>query len=237
MTIRLVVFDMAGTTVKDNDDVSKALIAAFAQVGIPIGLTETNPVMGYPKPVAVRLLLQEHWPDAAQITPELVAKVHTLYLQAMIRFYQTDPDVQEAAGASETFAALKKQGIRVALDTGFDRATADVLLNRLGWQKHGLIDTSVTSDEVQQGRPYPDMIFEAMRRTGVDQVAQVAKVGDTPSDLQQGSCAGCRYVIGVTRGSHSAAALAQEPHTHLIEHLPELLAILTEENEFTFSQD
>ncbi|MEN9225714.1 MAG: HAD hydrolase-like protein [Thermostichus sp. HHBFW_bins_43] len=230
MTIRLVVFDMAGTTVKDNDDVSKALIAAFAQVGIPIGLTETNPVMGYPKPVAVRRLLQEHWPQPEAVSDDLVDKVHTLYLQAMIRFYQTDPDVQEAAGASETFTALKKQGIHVALDTGFDRATADVLLNRLGWQKHGLIDTSVTSDEVQQGRPYPDMIFEAMRRTGVKQVAQVAKVGDTPSDLQQGSCAGCRYVIGVTSGSHSAAALAQEPHTHLIEHLPELLAILTSEN-------
>ncbi|MCJ2544130.1 HAD family hydrolase [Thermostichus vulcanus] len=68
MIIRLVVFDMAGTTVKDNDDVSKALIAAFAQVGIPIGITETNPVMGYPKPVAVRLLLEKHWPDAAQLT-------------------------------------------------------------------------------------------------------------------------------------------------------------------------
>lgn len=227
MTICLVVFDMAGTTVKDNDDVSKALIAAFAQVGIPIGLTETNPVMGYPKPVAVHQLLQDHWPDATQVTPELVDKVHSLYLQAMIRFYQTDPDVQEATGAAETFAALKQQGIRVALDTGFDRATADVLLQRLGWLEQGLVDASVTSDEVANGRPHPDMIFEAMRRTGVDQVSQVAKVGDTPSDLQQGSRAGCRYVIGVTRGSHSAEALAKEPHTHLIEYLPQLLAILT----------
>ncbi|MFQ3612135.1 MAG: HAD family hydrolase [Cyanobacteriota bacterium] len=230
MNIRLVVFDMAGTTVKDNDDVSKALIAAFAQVGIPIGVTETNPVMGYPKPVAVRLLLEKHWPDAAQVTPELVDKVHSLYLQAMIRFYQTDPDLQEAPGASETFAALKKQGIRVALDTGFDRATADVLLQRLGWLEQGLIDASVTSDEVANGRPHPDMIFEVMRRTGVDQVSQVAKVGDTPSDLQQGSRAGCRYVVGVTSGSHSAEELAKEPHTHLIEHLPQLLAILAEEN-------
>ncbi len=229
MSIRLVVFDMAGTTVKDNDDVSKALISAFAQVGIPIGIAETNPVMGYPKPIAVRQLLQDHWPDPAQVTPELVDKVHSLYQEAMLHFYQTDPHIQEAAGTSETFMALKKQGIRVALDTGFDRATADVLLKRLGWQERGLIDTSVTSDEVKQGRPHPDMILEAMRRTGVEQVAQVAKVGDTPSDLQQGSRAGCRYVVGVTSGSHSAEILAKEPHTHLIEHLPELLAILTEE--------
>ncbi|MEN9202896.1 MAG: HAD hydrolase-like protein [Thermostichus sp. DG_1_6_bins_120] len=228
MSIRLVVFDMAGTTVKDNNDVSKALIAAFAQVGIPVGMADTHSVMGYPKPVAVRLLLQKCQPEALRATPELVDKIHSLYLRSMIHFYQTDPGLQEAPGAAETFAALKRQGIRVALDTGFDRATAEVLLQRLGWLEQGLVDVSVTSDEVANGRPCPDLIFEAMRRAGVSQVSQVAKVGDTPADLQQGSRAGCRYVVGVTSGSHTAQELAKEPHTHLIEYLPQVLAILAE---------
>jgi phosphonatase-like hydrolase len=222
--IELVVFDMAGTTVKDNHDVSRALMMAFEQVGIPLTLADTNPVMGYPKPEAVRILLERRDPSAA--TPAQITKVHQLYLQAMLDFYQRDPDVGEKAGASELFAALHERGIKVALDTGFDRVTANVLLQRLGWLDRGLIDTSVTSDEVTCGRPEPDMIYEAMRRTGVRDIKQVAKVGDTPSDLQQGSQAGCAYVIGITTGSHTASELLHYPHTHLVGSLADIIEIL-----------
>ncbi len=224
--IKLVVFDMAGTTVKDNHDVSRALITAFEQVGILLTLADTNPVMGYPKPEAVRILLERRDPHLA--TPTQIKTVHQLYLNTMLDFYQRDPNVGEKAGASELFSALQARGIKVALDTGFDRVTADVLLQRLGWLKHHLIDASVTSDEVAWGRPQPDMIYEAMRRTGVADIQQVAKVGDTPSDLQQGSQAGCTYVIGVTTGSHTASELLHHPHTHLVGSLAEIMEILTD---------
>ncbi len=72
----------------------------------------------------------------------------------------------------------------------------EVLLGRLGWDGC-VIDASVTSDEVPQGRPHPDLILEAMKRTGVEDVASVMKVGDTPSDLLEGTAAGCGMVVGV----------------------------------------
>ncbi len=222
--IELVVFDMAGTTVKDNHDVSRALILAFEQVGIPLTLADTNPVMGYPKPEAVRIL----WERATKTpgSPDQIDKIHHLYRQTILNFYRTDPDVGEKEGASATFVALHQKGIKVALDTGFDRITANILLHRLGWIEQGLIDASVTSDEVDRGRPAADLLHEAMQRTGVKDIARVAKVGDTPSDLQQGSRAGCGYVIGVTTGSHDAEILAQEPHTHLIASLDQVLDII-----------
>ncbi|MDX2273728.1 MAG: HAD hydrolase-like protein [Cyanobacteriota bacterium] len=226
MTIQLVVFDMAGTTVHDNHDVSQALIRAFAQIGLVIGLQDTNPVMGYPKPLAVQMLLEKYGSPDHPISQEQVRQVHELYRQAILHFYETSPSVAEKDHASQVFESLRQQGIRVALDTGFDRLTADTLLKRLGWLAGGVIDASVTSDEVPRGRPYPDMIWEAMRRTGVESVMQVAKVGDTPSDLEQGSAAGCAYVIGITNGSHDRQALQPHPHTHLIDELGELLPIL-----------
>jgi phosphonatase-like hydrolase len=116
--------------------------------------------------------------------------------------------------------------MKIAIDTGFDRRIADTILNRFGWREKGLIDVSVTSDEVANGRPYPDMIFRAMELTGVDSPEQVLKVGDTASDLQQGTVAGCKYVVGVTTGAYTREALQKEPHTHIINQLSDLLPIL-----------
>jgi hypothetical protein len=105
---------------------------------------------------------------------------------------------------------------------------AQIILDRLGWERDRLIDASVTSDEVERGRPHPDMIHFLMRRLGIADARQVAKVGDTPADLEEGHRAGCGLNIGVTQGAHSREQLAAHPHTHLIgtvADLPELLAV------------
>lgn len=54
----------------------------------------------------------------------------------------------------------------------------------------------------------------------------MAKVGDTVSDLQEGSAAGCRYVIGITTGAYSAQELSKENHTHLVERLRDVIDIV-----------
>ena len=128
--------------------------------------------------------------------------------------------------AVQTFARLKKAGLRVILDTGFSRPIVDTILARLGWRNSALIDATVASDEVPRGRPHPDLVMKAMELAGVRQSQAVAKIGDTPSDLEEGLAAGCGFVIGVTNGSHTAAQLQPYHHTHLIANLGELPAIL-----------
>jgi phosphonatase-like hydrolase len=220
----LVVFDLAGTTVKDNQDVHKVLQAAMAKIDVHITMEEANVIMGIPKPVAIRQLLEEK--NYAAITTDLIEGVHADFVEKMILFYETDESVGEKEGVSQTFAALKANGIKIAVDTGFDRPITNAVLKRMGWIERNLIDTSVTSDEVEHGRPAPDLIYEAMKRTGITQVDKVAKVGDTSSDMNEGTQAGCQWVVGVTTGSYSRASLMKEPHTHLIDQLPELLPIL-----------
>jgi phosphonatase-like hydrolase len=226
MAIKLVVFDMAGTTIQDKDNVHGALQKAFEIEGIPVSRDEANQVMGYPKPVAIRELLRQKLQDDSYQNEAYIAHIHSNFLKEMISFYETSPDVKEKEGVMETFKALRKNNIKIAIDTGFDRSIAKAVLNRVGWEKNGLIDASITSDEVANGRPYPDMIYRAMQLTGVEKVEEVAKVGDTASDLQEGKAAGCKYVIGVTTGAFTREALESETHTHLIEKLPELLDIL-----------
>jgi phosphoglycolate phosphatase-like HAD superfamily hydrolase len=70
------------------------------------------------------------------------------------------------------------------------------------------------------------MIFRAMEAGGVQDVREVINVGDTPLDLQAGSNAGVRGVIGVLTGAHDRDDLQGEPHTHIIESVANLPALI-----------
>ncbi len=227
-SIQLAVFDLAGTTVHDNQDVQRVLIKTLQRQGVAISLEEAARVMGIPKPVALRQLLGEHLPDSIKVTDEMIDELHEAFVADMVSFYKEDASVKEMKGASDTFRSLKESGITVYVDTGFDRKTTDALIERLGWLKDNLLDGSVTSDEVENGRPSPDMIFKAMKLSKVTEVSYVAKVGDTASDLGEGTAAGCGLVIGVTTGAYSKEDLIREPHTHIAENLPEVLQIILE---------
>lgn len=225
MHIELVVFDMAGTTVRDDDAVNRCLQTALDAAGIHVSRDQVNTVMGIPKPEAIAQLWALH--RGSEAPPDEIRRLHESFLERMINYYRTDPNVGEMPGATAVFRKLRAAGIAVALDTGFSRAIVDVILKRLGWDFAGLLDATVASDEVPRGRPHPDLLLEAMKRTGVRNARCVAKVGDTPSDLQEGIAAGCRLVIGVTNGTHTYAQLAPHGHTHLIDSLLELPALVS----------
>lgn len=226
MAIELVVFDMAGTTVYDSDAVNNTLKIALEAVGVEVNRDAVNKVMGIAKPLAIRTLLMEKGLEHLPPTDENVTRIHAIFETKMLEYYKTSAEIREVPGASETFAVLKAANIKIGLDTGFSRVIADAILERLGWQSQYLIDATVTVDEVEKGRPYPDMIFRLMELTGVTEVANVVKVGDTPSDLQQGTTAGCTMTIGVTQGSHTREELEPYPHTHLIPTVADLPALL-----------
>jgi len=223
MGIDLVVFDMAGTTINDEDGVNRCVRGALDAAGVSVSRDAVNLVMGIPKPIAITRLLEDA--GRRDLLYRLDA-IHADFVTRMIRFYQTDLSVHEIAGASETFRRLHSAGIRVGLDTGFTRDIVDVVLARLGWNDKQLVDVTVTSDEVQRGRPHPDLLLKAMHLLNLTDPRHVAKVGDTPSDLEEGTNAGCGLVVGVTGGSHTAEQLKPFPHTHLIGTVAELPGLL-----------
>jgi phosphonatase-like hydrolase len=146
------------------------------------------------------------------------------FLSGIHRHYAETPP-REVPGASMIFAWLRSQGVSMALNTGFETGTTQVLLNAIGWEK-GTFDAVVCGDEVEAGRPSPAMILEAMRRVGNTDPATVMAVGDTVLDLQAGTAAHARWVVGVTSGAHHHAALLEAPHTHLIASVAGLRELL-----------
>jgi phosphonatase-like hydrolase len=159
-------------------------------------------------------------------SPENINAVHEDFTRRMCSYYATDPAVREIPGAADVFAVLRRAGIKVALNTGFSRPIAEVLLARLGWRCPSVIDADVTSDEVRRGRPHPDMIRHLMARLGVADARRVAKVGDTRADLEEGTNAGCGLVIGVTTGSFSREQLQACPHSHILPSVADVPALL-----------
>lgn len=225
MEIDLIVFDMAGTTVFDGDAVNVALREALAAVGVWPSRDVVNGVMGTPKPDAIRMLIAQFRGQAAA-TPDIVGAVHDDFMRRMVWHFESHPDVRECDGATDFFVWCRARGIKTALDTGFNRELADIILARLGWKGTGVLDATVTSDEVARGRPHPDLILRAMALTDVTDAGRVMKVGDTPSDIAEGLAAGCRAVVGITSGSHTADELRPCGATHLVERLFDLRAIL-----------
>ncbi|HTL18614.1 MAG TPA: HAD hydrolase-like protein [Patescibacteria group bacterium] len=229
MNIELVIFDMAGTTVRDDDSVNICLREALS-TQTSVTRDEVNTVMGLPKPTAIRMLLEQKTGRPDQVPATLVEKVYRDFLDRMLRHYRSAPGIEPMPHTLDTFCRLKEAGVCLALDTGFSRPIVDAILERLGWNEGGLLDATVASDEVQHGRPYADLALKAMELTGVRDARLVAKVGDTPSDLQEGTAAGCGLVIGVTNGSHTREQLAAHPHTNLIATLAELPALVLGEH-------
>lgn len=223
MNIQLVVFDLAGTTVKDEDGVNTCFRGALSAVGVEAERDTVNAMMGLPKPLAIRKLLEAA--NRGDLFGQ-IEQIHNDFSERMIQFYRTDPSVVEIEGTSDVFRQLKKAGIKIAVNTGFHQKITSVLLDRLGWEHEGLIDTHISSDEVEQGRPAPDMIREIMKRLNIVDSQTVAKIGDTPADLEEGTNANCGLIIGVTEGTHSREQLSPYPHTHLVENVRAIPGLL-----------
>lgn len=224
MGIKLVVFDMAGTTVKDKNFVGKAFQQAMQEFGYPIAIEDVNPLMGYEKPVAIRMMLENKEENSALITTSLVNDIHTSFVNNMIQFYETTTEIGPLPNVEETFEVLRNEGIKIGLDTGFSKNIADVIMKRLSWENK--VDIMVASDEVPKGRPYPYMIEKIMTATGITNAAQVAKVGDTEVDINEGINSGCRFVVGITTGAFTREELLPYKPTHVIDNITEILDII-----------
>lgn len=223
----MIVFDMAGTTIKDRNEVENCFLEAVNQTGLATTHEEINSMMGWSKLTVFQELWKKQLPDA----PEKDLAKHIEYSYSVFReileSHYLNTEILSAEGSLEIFDFLKKQNIKIALTTGFYRKVTDIILIRLGWNV-GLdenytgtkfINASVSSDQVKAGRPSPYMIFRAMELCNITDVRKVIKIGDTPSDLAEGKNAGCKYSFGITNGTHTKNELEKYENDGLLENL------------------
>ena len=212
--VRLVVFDFAGTTIRDDGRVQQAMTAAFSESGIAVTPEQLARVRGMAKRQAIAEILRR------SAREETAANVIEESFRRQLAYGLQQRPFEPIAGAAEIFRWLRSRGVRIALNSGFDRRTLHPLLDALGWT--AAFDAVVCADDVSRGRPAPDMILHAMGRNGVSDVRRVASLGDTVADLEAAHSAGVRWNIGVLSGAHDRERLGRAPHTQLLASIAEL---------------
>ena len=221
--IQLVVFDLAGTTIDDDGGVVLNCLVETVRIhDLPGTPDELNALMGMNKLEVFRMLAARRDPSGSANIDELAQEALATFVARMSAAYERH--LAPLPGAEEVFAFLRARGIKIAIDTGFDATVGGLIMQRLAWPER-LIDVAVFSSDVSRGRPAPYMIFRAMELLDVQDVHQVMKIGDTPSDLEEGFNAGCGEVIGVLSGAHTATTLGAYRHTRLLPSVADLPAL------------
>ncbi|MEV3992785.1 phosphonatase-like hydrolase [Streptomyces sp. NPDC049837] len=220
MTIKLVVLDMAGTTVADGGLVEEAFAAAARALGTEPDehmLGHVRATMGESKISVFRHLFGDE--TRAQ-------RASTAFEEAYGKLV-ADGRIAPVPGAADAVSELRDQGRTVVLTTGFARVTQDAILDALGWRDLAGLTLCPADTPGGRGRPYPDMVLTALLGTGAaDGVQGVAVAGDTAYDMLSGVRAGARVVAGVLTGAHDAEALRGAGATHVLGSVAELPPLL-----------
>ena len=220
--ITLAVLDMAGTTVADDGLVLRAFAAAAESGGLPAEGPEADAArqyvldtMGQSKIVVFRAIFGDE--DRAQAAN---AAFETTY-DSLIDQGLAEP----IPGAEKAITTLREAGIKVALTTGFSRSTQDKLLVALGWET--IADLTLSPAEAGRGRPYPDLILTALLKLSIDDVHQIAVLGDTSNDVLSGIRSGASIVAGTLTGAHDEQQLRDAGATHIVPSVTEFAELLT----------
>ncbi|OXA74364.1 HAD family hydrolase [Flavobacterium aquidurense] len=222
--IKLVVFDMAGTTVNENNLVYKTVQKVINQEGFSISLDEVlQHGAGKEKHKAITDVLTACTTDidiatiADKAFGNFKITLETAYDEAQISTFD---------GMQGFFDTLRKHDIKIVLNTGYDSKTANKLLEKLNWKVGNQIDALITSDDVVNGRPNPDMIQMAMARFGITDPAQVLKAGDSEIDIMEGKNSGCAITVGVLSGAQNREQLQVANPDYILNNVMEIESIL-----------
>ena len=219
-SIQLVVFDMAGTTVDEDNVVYKTVRAAINAAGYDFTQDQVQAAgAGKEKSQAIRDVLAL---DGADHSDDEVAAIFADF-RSRLKVAYDNLDVKEQPGATAAFAKLREIGIKSVLNTGYDRKTAENLIHKIGWTIGQEIDGLVTASDVAVGRPGPEMIHKAMSMTGVSASEAVVKVGDSQIDIEEGKNGNCGMTFGITTGAQTEAQLREAGPTAIVSSLAHLV--------------
>ncbi|MBQ8296541.1 MAG: phosphonoacetaldehyde hydrolase [Ruminococcus sp.] len=231
-TIKLAVFDWAGTTVDYGSSAPMVVFEeVFAKAGITLTRAEINGPMGMEKKTHIRSLLSletasEQWKNkyGREWNDNDVETLYNNFENRLVEVaaeYSTPID-----GVLDAVAELREMGVKIGSTTGYN---AEMMKNVLpGAGRAGYTpDCVVTPDITGKGRPSPFMLFECMRQLGVYPVKSVVKVGDTIADILEGKNAGA-WSIGILTGSNLLGLTEDEYNSMDADSLAKLKAETTQ---------
>jgi phosphonatase-like hydrolase len=221
--IEMVVFDMAGTTINEQNIVYKSLHKSINKFGIDVSLELVLAVgAGKEKHQAIKdILAHLHIIDT-----EKSQLIFQDFKQLLDQEYLVS-SVIPIEGVETVLDNIRKDGIKIVLNTGYSSKVANTLLRKLNWKKGEQYDALITADDVERGRPFPDMILKAMQLFGIVDASKVLKAGDSAIDIEEGKNAKCGITIGVLSGAQTRSQLEIVKPDYILNSLASLYSIVS----------
>jgi HAD superfamily hydrolase (TIGR01509 family) len=170
-------FDMDGVLIDSLDSWWKALNNAMKMNHHP-GITRNE-------------FIEKYWGhdlrqnlETSGLNPEILYFCNAIYVNYIdaVKIYD------------DTYSTLQQlQRYKKAIITNTPKDCTKQIIKQFSLQQY--FATIVTSDDVEKGKPSPDIVFKACEQLKVHP-KEVVLVGDTESDVKAGKAAGCT-VIGL----------------------------------------
>lgn len=216
--IQVLVFDMAGTVINEDNIVYKTMYQTALQHGMNLTFEEVLMYgAGKEKKTAFQDLieLKQANLNADILFQSFKKKLSIAYEKIDVKSFISKSKLHEL-----------KKNYTIVFNTGYDKTTATKLLKKLGWEHKTEYDLLVCSNDVVHGRPNPDMILFAMQHLQINDPSTILKAGDTQIDILEGKNAFCGITVGVLTGAQTKEELLAVNPDYILESVEDLDQIL-----------
>ena len=136
------------------------------------------------------------------------------------------PDVKPFPGVRDLFQAIKSDGGFIALATDWKDLQLMHYLRLLAVDD--LIDQIACGDDVEKGKPDPELVLLAMGGLRLP-AARTVMIGDSPYDSEAAAAAGVAS-IGLLSGGFASEAFVEAGALVVLEQIGALKSLLTSSN-------
>ncbi len=186
----LIVWDWDGTLADSTGMITRAIVKAAEQAGLPALTPEAaSSIIG----LGLRESIETLYPGISD------EQARVLATQYNVNYFAGESEILLFDGAADTIKALSRRGFKLAVATGKSRRGLNLALEHT--QLRNYFHATRTVDECFS-KPHPQMLDELMDDLVV-MPERTLMIGDTSYDLQMAKNAGV-HAVGVSYGAQSA---------------------------------
>lgn len=179
-----IIFDMDGVLIDSERQSNEGWLWAAGQLGVDMPMWLIDSFKGAPAELCCKFFddyykgVIDYW-EAKELRTQHVYKIR-----------ETE-GITVKKGVKDIFEYIRNNGLKCAVATSTRRESAEKTLHEIGvWD---YLDAVVYGDEVEHGKPEPDIFLRAAKAIGVNP-SEVVVVEDSINGIKAGYAAGMRVV-------------------------------------------
>jgi HAD superfamily hydrolase (TIGR01549 family) len=215
--IKVILFDVGGTLIHTIEPLILAISMAFEQNSIKKPSSEEIIAqLGKSATEIIESILPKNLSNFEEKVKDCILLFQEIFPNKVLDEFKTIEGVQK------TLKTLKDANYRLGVITALRKPELDKLLTK--FNLNPFFEVFVTSDDVQNIRPSPEIVNMAMSLLNV-QPKEIVCIGDTVNDILAAKNAGT-YVISVLTGAQNEEVLRSENPDAIIDNVSVLPSLL-----------